>query len=107
MPTTIYEVSEIELIDGTIIEISPLKIKYLRQFMDKFDILKKSNNDEESLGILAECARIAMKQFYPLIKTIDDVEDNIDLPTIYKIIEYCIQLPRKEHRSKHRQQVTS
>jgi len=89
MPTTIYEVSEIELIDGTIIEISPLKIKYLRQFMDKFDILKKSNNDEESLGILAECARIAMKQFYPLIKTIDDVEDNIDLPTIYKIIEYC------------------
>jgi hypothetical protein len=30
-----------------------------------------------------------MKQFYPTIKTIEDVEDNVDLPTIYKIIELC------------------
>lgn len=89
MPTKIYEIEEVELIDGTILEISPLKIKYLRQFMDKFDLIKQSKGDEESISILAECTRVAMKQFYPTIKTIDDVEDNIDLPTIYKIIGLC------------------
>jgi hypothetical protein len=30
-----------------------------------------------------------MKQFCSRIKTIDDVEDTVDLPTIYKIIELC------------------
>lgn len=97
MPTKIYDIEEIELIDGTVIEISPLKIKYLRQFMDKFETIKESQGDEQSISILAECVKIAMKQFCPLIKTIDDVEDTVDLPTIYKIIEFCagIQMNKK------------
>jgi hypothetical protein len=89
MPTKIYDISEIELIDGTIVEISPLKIKYLRQFMDKFESIHQSSNDDESISILTECVRISMKQFYPTIKTTEDIEDNVDLPTIYKIIEFC------------------
>jgi hypothetical protein len=89
MPTKIYEIEEIELVDGTIIEISPLKIKYLRQFMDLFNTLKTSDNDEQSISILSECVRVSMKQYYPKIKTIEDLEDLIDLPTIYKIIEIC------------------
>ena len=89
MPTQIYEVTEVELIDGTIIEISPLKIKYLKQFMEKFDSVKQATSDEESISTLVECIRIAMKQYFPSIKTTEDVEDNIDLPTIYKIIELC------------------
>lgn len=89
MPTKIYEINEIELIDGTIIEVTPLKIKYLRQFMDKFNSIKNCKTDEESMSVLVECVRIAMKQFCSRIKTIDDVEDTVDLPTIYKIIELC------------------
>lgn len=89
MPTKIYDIHEVELIDGTILEISPLKIKYLRQFMERFDDVKDAEGDTEAISVLADCVRIAMKQFYPKIKTVEEVEDNVDLPTIYKIIEYC------------------
>lgn len=89
MPTKVYDTKEVELIDGTIIEISPLKIKYLRQFMDIFDQLNGVRGDNEALEILAKCVRIAMKQFYPSIKTVEDVEDMVDLPTVYAIVEYC------------------
>ena len=86
MATKIYDSDIIYLIDGTEIEISPLKIKYLRPFMELFDKIKDSKNDIESLSLLSECALSAMKQYCPKIKTIDDLEDNVDLPTIYKII---------------------
>jgi hypothetical protein len=89
MPTKIYDTNEIELIDGTRLEIIPLKIKYLRQFMQRFDEVKYANGDMEAISILADCVRIAMKQFCPSISTVEMVEDRIDLPTIYKIIEHC------------------
>jgi hypothetical protein len=87
MPTKIYDIEEIELIDGTIIEISPLKIKYLRQFMDEFQTIKNSKTDDESISILVECVRIAMKQYFPQLKTTEDVEDNLALKTIYEILD--------------------
>lgn len=87
MPTTIYDTKHIFLTDGTEVEISPLKIKYLKEFMDIFESLKDTKNDDESLNILTRCIRVAMKQYYPEIKTIEDVEDNIDLPTIYEILD--------------------
>jgi hypothetical protein len=89
MPTKVYSIDEVELVDGTVIEISPLKIKYMRQFMEIFDSIKNATTDEESIAILSECVRIAMKQYYPSIKTIEDLEDSVDLPTIYKIIDVC------------------
>jgi hypothetical protein len=99
MPTNVYTIEEIELVDGTILEISPLKIKFLKQFMEKFDLVKKSKNDEESISILVDCVRIAMKQFYPIIRTAEDVEDNVDLPTIYKIIELCAGIKMNNNAS--------
>ena len=37
-------------------------------------------DDDESMMVLLECARIAMKQYYPQIsKNIEDLEDNIEL----------------------------
>lgn len=87
MPTKIYETKYISLTDGTEIETSPLKIKYLKEFMDVFDLVKNAKDDDESLNILADCVRVSMKQYYPDIKTIEDVEDSLDLPTIYQILE--------------------
>jgi hypothetical protein len=89
MPTKIYSIDEVELVDGTVIEVSPLKIKYMRQFMEMFDTIKTATTDEESISILSECVRVAMKQYHPSIKTIEDLEDSVDLPTIYKIIDVC------------------
>ena len=87
MATTIYKAKNIYLFDGTEISITPLKIKYLREFMDAFDKMKYTADDDESMIILLECARICMKQYYPKIsKTIDDIEDNIDLDTLHDIL---------------------
>ena len=87
MATRIYKSDIITLMDGEQIEIYPLKIKYLREFMEAFHLIKDAKNDLESISYLSECARIAMKQYKPEIsKTLEDLEDNVDLPTIYKII---------------------
>lgn len=98
MPTKIYDIQELELIDGTVLEMSPLKIKYLREFMEKFELIKQCKTDEESISVLVECVRISMKQFYPVLKTKEDVEDHIDLPTVYKIIDICagVKMNKKE-----------
>ena len=88
MATTIYITKEITLFDETSIEIIPLKIKYLREFMDAFENIKNSKSDDESMAVLVECVRICMKQYYPKIsKSVEDVEDYLDMPSIYKILD--------------------
>ena len=88
MATTIYKTKRIYLFDGTEIEIMPLKIKYLREFMDVFDTIKNTKNDDEAMMVLLECTRVAMKQYFPEIsKNIEDLENNIDLPTIHEILD--------------------
>ena len=88
MATTIYNSQIIHLFDGTELEIIPLKIKYLREFMDTFKKVKKTKTDDEAIAVLVECVRVCMKQYYPQISnTIEQVEDNIDMPTIYKILD--------------------
>lgn len=89
MPTKIYDVEHVYTIYGEEIEISPLKIKYMRQFMESFDLLKNSQSEEETMDILLECATISMKQFYPKIKTVEEFENSFDLKAMYKIIEYA------------------
>jgi hypothetical protein len=88
MATTIYKNKIINLVDGTELEINPLKIKYLREFMEAFEYVKKAKNDDEAVDHLLECVRIAMKQYYsgiPLNK--NDIEDSLDMPTIYIILD--------------------
>jgi hypothetical protein len=85
----VYESGIVQLIDGTEIYVTPLKIKYLREFMDAFKMVKESNSDDESIVALVNCARIAMKQFFPEIKTSSQVEDSMDINAVYKILDYC------------------
>jgi hypothetical protein len=87
MATEIYKIEKIQLVDGTEIELIPLKIKYLREFMSVFNAIRVTKNDQEAILVLSECARICMKQYYPEIsKTIGILEDNLDLPTVYKVL---------------------
>ena len=108
MATRIYNTETIELIDGTVIEISPLKIKYLREFMEAFNFIDLAENDEEAIVALANCARIAMKQYYPSIKTMEDLEDSIDLPTVYKILNIAagIKVDKDETEESVKSQAT-
>jgi hypothetical protein len=88
MATTVYKNKIIKLVDGTELEIVPLKIKYLREFMDAFEYVKTAKNDDEAIDFLVECVRITMKQYYPDIKlTKSDVEDSLDMPTIYTVLD--------------------
>jgi hypothetical protein len=88
MATTVYQNKIIKLIDGTELEINPLKIKHLREFMEAFEYVKKAKNDDEAIDFLVECVRITMKQYYPGINlTKSDVEDSLDMPTIYTVLD--------------------
>ena len=88
MATTIYKSEIVYLFDGTELEIVPLKIKYLREFMQAFENVKVTKNDDEAIAALVECVRVCMKQYYPSISgSVEDVEDSIDMPTIYKVLD--------------------
>lgn len=110
MATQIYNKDNIFLIDGTEIEILPLKIKYLREFMKRFKDVRTTQGDEAAITILADCVRIAMKQYYPKISlTVEDVEDNVDLPTIYKIVDIAagIRINKKSDEAVKEQAIES
>jgi inhibitor of KinA sporulation pathway (predicted exonuclease) len=89
MTTTVKENKTITLIDGTEISVRPLKISLLRPFMKKFEaIAKVADDNDKSTTVLMECVQIAMKQYKPeLADDIAALEDNMDLPTVYQIIE--------------------
>jgi inhibitor of KinA sporulation pathway (predicted exonuclease) len=89
MATTVNEEKELTLIDGTKIKVRPLKISLLRPFMKKFEgIAEVATDNDKSMNLLMECVQIAMKQYSPeLAGDIKALEDNIDLPTVYKIVE--------------------
>jgi hypothetical protein len=97
MATIVYSTKTVETVDGIQIEMSPLKIKYLREFMDAFDKIKNSKDEADSINVIAECVRITMKQYYPkLSNSIEDIEDNFDLPTIYAISDFAAGIKVKE-----------
>lgn len=89
MATTTHEEKTITLIDGTKVKVRPLKISLLRQFMKKFEGLGAVQNDnEKSMTLLMECVQIAMQQYKPdLADSIEKLEEVIDLPTVYQVIE--------------------
>jgi hypothetical protein len=87
MATKVYETQDFTLVDGTNICAAPLKIKYLREFLEIFETIKQAKNDDDSVDVLVKCALVAMKQYYPSIKTVEDLEDNLDLPTIYTVLD--------------------
>jgi len=90
MATSVYETVEIELMDGTKIKMRPLKISLLRDFMKEFQKIGDEGIAEDnikSMDLLVTCATIAMKQFDEELATKEKLEDILDLPTVYKIIE--------------------
>ncbi len=89
MATTVHEEKTVTLIDGTKIKVRPLKISLLRPFMKKFEgVAAVAEDNEKSMNILMECIQIAMRQYKrELAEDLASLEDNMDLPTVYKIIE--------------------
>ena len=89
MATTLYEGTELVLMDGSKITVRPLKISLLRPFLKKFEgIAEVAEDNDKSTTILVECVQIAMKQYSPeLAEDMEKLEDVLDLPTVYQIVE--------------------
>lgn len=83
------QVNTIHLMDETEIKVRPLRISLLKPFLKEFKGLEKvADNDEKSMDVLLNCVQIAFKQYAPeLAEDRAKIEDMIDLPTIYKIID--------------------
>ncbi len=88
MATTKHETQELVLMDGTKIEVRPLKISLLRPFMKKFEgVAAVAEDNEKSMTLLVECVKIAMEQYKPELADTSKLEEVLDLPTVYKIVE--------------------
>jgi hypothetical protein len=97
MPTEIYKTRKIKTIDGLEIEIIPLKIKYLKELMEKFTNIQSATNESETIGVLAECSLVAMKQYLPgHFKELSDLEDSFDLDSIYDLLNYSAGIDLKK-----------
>ena len=81
--------SAITLIDGTSIDAKPLKISLLKPFMEKFgEMAAVAEDNNKSIDILLDCVQITLQQYKPeLAEDREALENNIDLPTMYKLIE--------------------
>lgn len=100
MPTEVYKIRNIYTVDGVEIEIIPLKIKYLKQLMESFSTIDITTTEDETVNILSDCVRIAMTQYMPgAYKTVEDVQDNFDLKTIYKVLEYSAGINLLENKT--------
>jgi hypothetical protein len=88
MATSVHESTELTLMDGTKITVRPLKISLLRPFMKQFEhVSLVAEDNEKSMTLLVECVAIAMKQYKPELSDVEKLEEVLDLPTVYKIIE--------------------
>ena len=89
MASTVYEKTDLVLMDGTKISMRPLKISLLRKFMKKFDtVAEVATSNVDSMDVLIDCALIAMEQYAPELSTDrEKFEDVADIKMVYKIIE--------------------
>lgn len=79
----------VTLVDGTTLQVQPLKISLLRPFVKRFgDLALVADDNDKSMDVLLDCVQIAMKQYKPeLSENKESLEDILDLPTVYEIIE--------------------
>lgn len=88
MATTVHGEETVTLMDGTTIKVRPLKVSLLRPFMVTFEkVAAVAEDNAKSMDLLIECVVIAMKQYDEKLASKEILEEVLDLPTVYKIIE--------------------
>lgn len=89
MATKVYETETVTLFSGKELTLRPLKISVLRDFMKEFEkIAEVMSDNTKSIDVIIDCVAIAMRQYdSELANNREALEDELDLPTAYKIIE--------------------
>jgi hypothetical protein len=98
MATKIYDSKIIRFVDGDIQYITPLKIKYLRPFMDIFSKIEQVDGDK--LDLLLQCGLMAMMQYRPDIDTVEKLEDIVDMKTLHEILDIAAGISAKSDEVK-------
>lgn len=109
MATTVYEVLDLELQDGTEVSVKPLDLKRLRRVMKMWDLVTnpapavkegdKAPEPEEFEGVsssssildfLAAASKVCLEKEAPKLVADDDkFEEALDLPTMWKLMNVC------------------
>ena len=90
MATTVFNVEDIQLRDGSNVKLKPLSIKELREFMKVIAKTETATTEEETMAILVEACGIPLfPQLKDLENSLDKLEDVLDMPTISHILEVC------------------
>lgn len=90
MATSVYTTEEITLQDGTDITLRPNVIKRQKRFMVALEGLSVPDSQIEAYDQIIDLAQICLEGPAPeLAKDRDKMEEILDEPTLYKIIEVC------------------
>ena len=90
MPTTVYDVEEIELSDGSSLTIKPLSIKNLKKFLAVMNKMQDDSviTEEDIMEVFIEGAMVCLEQLRPeLSEDKDKFEELIEVPTMMRILE--------------------
>jgi hypothetical protein len=69
--------------------------------MDVFEEIRVANSEGDAMYKLSKCVAVAMRQYYPQIKTAEDVEDNVDLQTVYKVMDIAGGIKMRQQESEN------
>lgn len=92
MATTIYDTAELELENGDTIVVKPLPIKQLKKFMKIIRDLDSEDikTEEDAMDIFVKAAMVCLEKTRPtLSQDRDEFEENVNVPTMMKILEVC------------------
>lgn len=90
MATTVYDVEEVELQDGSILKLKPLAISRLKRFMTVMNTAQEATTEDKALEVLIDACAIVIESQHPeLAKDREKLEDALDVPTINRIIKIC------------------
>lgn len=104
MAKKVYDIGTIVDIRSNPIIVQPLKIKYMREFMDIFTMLSDEKDQDKALDLVMECVFIAMKQFAPgQYKDKESIGLNFDLKTLYKVLEYAAEIRTFDSGKEHKE----
>jgi hypothetical protein len=90
LATTVYDVLDIQLSDGSTIELKPLPIKQLRKFMEVIGSMASIDDadPDKAMDVFIKASMICLTNIRPDLATDQDkFEEIIETPTMMKILE--------------------
>ena len=106
MANTVYDTKEIQLQDGKEVELKPLPLGLLKKLMKAWQEVANSETEDDIFDVYVNCSGICLSKSFKddfektlevdsdgVFHVADDyrehLEDILDMPTIYEILDVC------------------